>query len=228
MISFSKNDQKIIAALTILSGILALGCLIVGLMATQFNFDAFANPALLLEMPDASPDYLRWFMYLDMFGYYLFLLPFVYYAHRKLEEKTAWASFLTFTGLGYVLIGAIGAAALAVVWPSLLIDYRLASVETREIYQANFLLANDFVAKGLWNSLEVFLCGTWWIGLGAFTVESSPLKVTTLILGLACIADGIGEVAGLPLLAEIGLNIYLLLAIVWPIWIGVKVWIQNY
>lgn len=228
MISFSKNDQKVIATLTILSGILALGCLIVGLIATQFNFEAFANPVLLLEMPEASPIHIRWFMFLDMFGYYLLLLPMVYYAHRRLQEKTPWASVLTSTGFSYVMIGAIGAAALANVWPSLMESYQLAPAELKAIHKANFLLANDFVSKGMWNSLEVFLCGTWWIGVGIFIIDSRPLKATTVILGTACITDGIGEIFGLPLLAEIGLNVYLFLAIVWPIWIGAKIWNHNY
>jgi hypothetical protein len=119
MIPYSGNDKKIIATVTILSGLLALDCLVLGLMATQYDSEAFVNPAKLLDMPNVNTQQIRWFMITDMLGYYLLLLPAVLYAHRKLEEKTAWASLFTSLGFAYVLIGAIGASALAVLWPSL-------------------------------------------------------------------------------------------------------------
>ncbi|HEY3429321.1 MAG TPA: hypothetical protein VGK39_01510 [Cyclobacteriaceae bacterium] len=228
MIPYSERDKKIIAMLTILSGVLALACMVVGLVATRFNAEAFANPALLLEMPHTNPEYIRWFMLLDMFGYYLLLLPIVGYIHRKLEAKTAWASLISSTGFAYILIGAIGAAVLAVVWPSLMMNYELASIDMKEVYKANFLLTNDFVSKGMWNTLEVFLCGVWWIGIAMFAIESRALKITTILLGVFCVIDGIGEVFSLPVVAEIGLNGYLVLAIVWPIWIGVNMLKNKY
>lgn len=228
MIPYSEKDKKIIAILTILSGVLALGCMIIGLIATQFNAEAFANPALLLERSGTNPGYIRWFMLLDMFGYYLLLLPVVWYIHRQLESKTAWASLISSAGFGYVLIGAIGAAVLAVVWPSLMVNYEQASIDMKEIYKANFLLANDFVAEGMWNTLEVFLCGVWWIGIAMFAIESRALKITTMLLGVFCFVDGTGEVFGLPAVAEIGLNGYLVLAIVWPVWIGVNIFRSKY
>lgn len=228
MIPYSIRDKKIIGVLTILSGVLALGCMVVGLLATQFNSEAFANPVMLLEMPGVNPEYIRWFMLLDMFGYYLLLLPVLWYLHRKIELKTAWASCISSAGFGYVIIGAIGAAALAVVWPTLMVNYGLASSETKEIYKANFLLANDFVAKGMWNTLEVFLCGVWWLGIAMFATESRALKITTILLSTFCFVDGTGELLGLPIVAEIGLNGYLILAIVWPVWLGVNMLRNRY
>jgi hypothetical protein len=221
MISFSEKDKSIIGLLTILSGILALACMVVGLIATQFDAEAFANPVSILGMKDVSANQMRLFMLLDMAGYYLLLLPVLFLFHRMMEQKTAWASMFTSLGFGYVLIGAMGAAALAVLWPNLIERHAAAPLNLKEIYRADFQLMTEFVAKGMWNYLEVLLGGVWWIGVGVFTIRQRALKVVTIVLGISCLLDGVGEVFQMPILAEVGLNIYLLLGIIWPIWLGV-------
>ena len=206
--------------LTILSGLIALGSMVVGLWATNFHFETFSNPIELLDLTGNTPILIRWFMLLDMFGYYLLLLPIVWYAHRKLETATSWASLFTFSGFAYVVIGAIGAAALAAAWPSLIMNYQSAAVENKEVYKAAFLLSNDLVVKGMWNTLEVWLAGVWWLGLALYTIKDRALKATTLLLAIGSMIDGAGEVFGAPIVAEVGLNIYLVLAIVWALWAG--------
>jgi hypothetical protein len=223
MIPYSVKDKRIIALLTILSGLIGLACMIVGLFAVQFDFEAFSNPVKVLTMPGVNANLMRWFMLLDMFGYYLLLLPIIFLIHRELEQTTAWAAVITASGFGYVLIGSIGAAALAVTWPSLMIRYEQASSAMKEVYTADFLMVTEFVAKGMWNYLEVFLAGVWWLGSALF-IKSRSLKVTTIVLGASCMLDGVGELLQLPILAELGLNVYLLLAIVWPIWVGIALW----
>src|SRR5688572_7211796 len=213
-ISYSKKDKTTVGYLMILSGLLALGCMVIGLFATQFDFEAFSNPLILLDKAGVDPLLLRWFMILDLFGYYLLLLPFIYYAHHTLKSKTPWAGFLSSMGFAYVLIGAIGAASLAVIWPSVLDQYTTATGVTREILRANFSLATDLVVKGLWNYLEVLLGGMWWIGLGVVLFEQRSLKIVTVLLGGACILDSAGELLAVPVLAETGLNVYLVLGIV--------------
>jgi hypothetical protein len=221
MIPYSDKDKKVIAFISILSGVLALGCLLTGLVATQFDQEAFANPAKLLDMSGVDVSKLRLFMVLDLFGYYLLLLPAIFFVHGKLKSKTALAPLFTSLGFGYVLIGAIGAAALAVIWPTLLEKYDLATTSMREVYRADFLFSTDFVVKGLWNYLEVLLGGVWWLGVGCFVIHNRGLKITTLVLGTSCLVDGFGELFQFPLMAEIGLNIYLILGIVWPVWVGI-------
>lgn len=220
---YSKTDKKFLAAIGCLSGFLALGCLIVGLEATHYDMEAFANPVKLLEMADISPSYIRWFMLLDMVGYYLLLLPLIFYIHRHLEHRTPWALLFTSLGFGYVLIGAIGAAVLSIVWPSLIEKYAVATSALQEIYKSDFILITDFVVKGMWNYLEVLLGGIWWMAVGFFINGYRGLKIITLVLGIAGVVDSIGELAGLPILAELGLNLYLLLAIIWPIWTGIAI-----
>lgn len=220
MTTHTHKEHCMTGILTILSGVIALGSMLFGLWATEFNFETFSNPVELLDLTGNTPTLIRWFMLLDMFGYYLLLLPVVWYAHRKLEASTPWATLFTSAGFAYVVMGAMGAAALAAAWPSLIISYQSAAAENKEIYKAAFLLSNDLVVKGIWNTLEVWLAGVWWLGLGIYTIKARALKITTIVLGTGSLIDGAGEVVGLPGVAEVGLNIYLLFAIVWAIWIG--------
>ncbi|HTF17755.1 MAG TPA: hypothetical protein VK658_06770 [Chryseolinea sp.] len=217
---YTQKHQQIIGILTLLSGIIALGSMIVGLVATNYDFETFSSPEQLLDMAGATPVLIKWFMLLDMFGYYLLLLPVICYAHRRMETVTPWASLISASGFAYVIIGAIGAAALASAWPALMVNYRTAAADTKDIYKAAFLFSNDLVVKGIWNTLEVWLAGVWWLGLGMFTVNGRALKITTIVLAIACMLDGLGEAIGAPGLADFGLNIYLLFAIVWAMWIG--------
>ncbi|HET6542667.1 MAG TPA: hypothetical protein VFG46_19395 [Chryseolinea sp.] len=223
MIPYSDKDKKVIAFISILSGVLALGCLLMGLAATQFDQEAFANPAKLLDMPGVDVSQLRWFMLLDLFGYYLLLLPLIFFVHSKLKSKTALAPLFTSLGFGYVLVGCIGAAVLAVIWPSLLERYGMATTAMQEVYKADFLFSTDFVVKGLWNYLEVLLGGVWWLGIGYFVIHHRGLKIMTFVLGTSCLVDGFGELFQFPLMAEIGLNIYLILGIAWPVWVGITI-----
>lgn len=220
MMLYTEKDKRIVGLLSICSGVMALACLIVGLVATQYDADAFANPVKLLNMTAVDTNKIRWFMLLDLFGYYLLLLPIVFFVHSKLEHKTPWAAFFTSLGFGYILVGAIGASVLSVIWPSAIDQHAVATESAKELYKSQFAFATDFVVKGMWNYLEVLFAGAWWLGLVFFVVMSRSLKIVTIILGTACIMDGLGEIMQIPVLAEVGLNIYLVLGIVWPIWAG--------
>lgn len=64
-----------------LSAVLAFGCLLVGLLAVEFDLDAFADPASLLRFSHHY-EYAKWFAILDMLGYYLLLVPVILYLHH--------------------------------------------------------------------------------------------------------------------------------------------------
>ena len=51
---------------------------------------------------------------------------------------------------------------------------------------------------------------------------SRPIAWLTIATGLSTLLDAIGNLLGLHLIAEIGLNLYLVLAIIWPIAIGIR------
>ena len=215
-----RNYQRLVGLLTMLSALLALGSMVVGSFAVEFNFDAFTNPTVLLNYSQHH-EAAKWSMLLDMLGYYLLLVPVIFYLHEQLRSKTPWVNVFTFSGLAYVLIGAIGAAILASVWSQQMQRYLTAGAEQRIALQAALENVTWIVYGGMWNILEVLLCGVWWVGVGyAVKKDFKALGLTTILLGAACLIDGMGNMVGLKTVAEAGLNLYLVLAIVWPAWIG--------
>lgn len=204
---------------------LALGCFVLPLLAVNFDFAAIENPAACLALGAQTAGLLYWSMILDMFGYYLLLAPAALFLWLWLKSKNqGLVSLYTFCGLAYILIGAIGAAILAAVWPPLIRAYEQAAGAQRETLEIVFQAATDLVYGGMWNILEVILAGVWWLGIGLLLRhEQRALGMATVILGLSCLLDGFGNILGLASVAAIGLYIYLLLAPIWALWLGIVV-----
>ena len=217
------HHQKTIGIITILSGILAAACIIAGMIAVNYNSDAFSDPMLILTIPNVNAGAARWSMIFDMLGYYLLLAPVIYLLHDWIKTKTPWSNLITCSGVGYVLIGGIGAAILAVVWPYILQTYPTAAPDLQLILKTNFGFFNDMVYKGLWNLLEMFFAGTWWLWVGVIFYKNkfTYTGLLSIVLGTAGLADGVAGIFQLNALHEITLNVYLILAIIWAVCIGV-------
>lgn len=214
--------RNTIGLITILSGLLAAACIIVGAMAVENDFAAFSDPTrTLLHAHNQVLAY--WFNILDLFGYYLLLLPLIFHLHQLLKYRSPWMPLITFSGAAYVLVGAIGASVLAAVWPSLMMDHLSAGPADQSAITAAFKTMTLAVTKGLWNILEVIFAAVWWIGTGLLLRSASrPIAWLTIATGLSTLLDAIGNLLGLHLIAEISLNLYLVLAIIWPITIGIR------
>jgi hypothetical protein len=220
-----KNLSKyrfIVGMVSIVSGVLALACILVGAMAVEYNFDAFSDPVLTLQYAHHY-ELAKWFNLLDLFGYYLFLLPLVFYFHQQYKYRSPWTSLFTFSGAAYVLIGALGAAILAALWPHQMLDYIAASDENTGLAIAMFETTTLIVTKGMWNILEVLFAAVWWIGLGNLLLsESKIIGIFTIITGLSTLLDATGNIFSIQSVADLGLNSYLILGIVWPVAIGIS------
>ncbi|QHT69615.1 hypothetical protein GXP67_24685 [Rhodocytophaga rosea] len=216
----SASFEKQVGIISIVSGILCLACLLLGMIVVEFNIDLFSSPTQLLAVSHQYA-YAKWFCILDMFGYYLMLLPAIFYLHQLLKKQTQWHMLLTFCGLSYVLVGAIGAAILAVVWPHLMKEYLAASSSEQEMISVAFKSITVLVNDGLWNMLEVVVAGVWWVGTGLVLYPAfRHFGFISILTGICCLLDGLGNILEWKLLAEIGLNGYLFLAIIWPMWLG--------
>ena len=213
------NYRFTVGAITILAGVLAALCLVVGVLAVEYDFSAFSHPIAALQYAKHYK-LAYWFMILDLFGYYLLLLPVIFYLHQQYKYRSPWTLLFTFSGLAYVFTGAIGAAILAVLWPEQMQQYLL-SPQNRETITAIFSSTTVMVTKGLWNILEVLFAAVWWIGSGKLLYkENKGLGVITILAGISTLLDGAGNIFGLDSLAETGLSIYLLMGIAWPLIIG--------
>ena len=141
------------------------------------------------------------------------------------DARKNWAGLLTFCGLASLLIGAIGAAVLAAVWPQQMQQYLTADATQQAVLQREAENITWIVYGGLWNVLEVLLAGAWWLSAGRMLRhEHKALATVTQVLGIASILDGLGNMFGLGTVAELGLNLYLILAIGWAAWAGVLVY----
>lgn len=219
---YGQTHLRIIGRITALAGLLALACLLVGALAVDMDFDAFSDPVLTLAHAH-NHQLAYWFNILDLFGYYLLLLPVALHMHQRLRYRSPWMPLITLGGVGYAVIGASGAAVLAAVWPELMRDHLAAAPEEQATIVLVFKVATLAVTKGLWNILEMAFAATWWIGLGLLLRPSMPgIARLSIALGGACVLDMLGNLTGIAPLAEIGLNLYLLLSIIWSIAMGIR------
>ena len=217
------NEQKKIGAITVLSGLMALACFIATLIAVNFNSDVLSDPLLIFSTTGISVTAVRWSMILDMFGYYLLLLPVIYLLNDWMKERSAWSNMVTFCGIAYVLIGSIGASVLAVIWPKIIAAFSFANLSEKQILKANFSLINDMVYSGMWNLLEMTFAATWWIFIG-FQFLKNKFKFIgwlSVITGIFCVGDATSGVFLIGWLHELSLNAYLLFSIIWAIAIGI-------
>lgn len=75
------------------------------------------------------------------------------------------------------------------------------------------------------DTLEILLEGAWWLLLGIYITQfGKAFRWATLLLGAFSLLDGLGEILELKAIAEIGLNVYLILAPIWAIWLGILIW----
>ncbi len=115
----------------------------------------------------------------------------------------------------------MGAAILAAVIPPLVVTYGADAAQKATIEMV-FDATTNLVYGGLWNILEVFIVGVGWIGIGLILRrERRAIGITTVILGVAALFDSVGTTLGIVALAELGLYIYLVLAPIWALWLGI-------
>jgi hypothetical protein len=219
-----QSFQRFAALAAIISFPLALGSIVLPGIAIDFKFmDASTNPVFTLSVGADGASLLRWGMILDMFSYYLPLLPVALFLWRWLGSRNPdWVLFYTSCGLGYILIGAIGAAILAAVLPPLINAYAQASVEQRPVLETVFSAIGNMVYGGMWNILEVLLAGIWFLGIGLLLRgERRIFSIVSIILGISALLDSFGNMFSVETLASISLYIYLLLAPIWALWLGI-------
>lgn len=221
-----KDDQSFqrFAAITaIVSFPLALASIVLSGMVTNFSPDVATNPVLMLAVGTSGANLVRWGMILDMLGNYLPILPIALFVQYWLRTKSpAWIRFYTTCGLGFGIIGSVGAVALAAVQPPLINAYTQASPEQRSILEAIFGATWYIVFGGVWNILGELLAGLWFIGIGSLLRnERRILGIVGMIAGVSALLDSLGNILGIESLALVGLSIYIILAPIWALWFGI-------
>jgi hypothetical protein len=202
---------------------LAAGNLIAMVATVHFNLKGMTDPLVLLHAGAGAAPLWRWSMVLDIFGYYLPIVPLILLLRSRLREQSPnWVDFFALCLLAYSFIGAIGGAELATALPTLMREYASASPSHRSSLEAVFTGYTDGIYRGLWNLLEEVLAGIGWLGLGlVLRTERHRLGMASIVLGAACLVDSLGTAINVDVISSIGLTVYLVLAPVWAFWIGV-------
>jgi hypothetical protein len=215
--------QRLAAVTSILATLLAFGSIGVQALVLGVNTDPFSNPASILMTGTNGANLLRWGMILDIFGYYLLLVPLALLLWSRLQPKGMnLVTLYTFCGLAYILVGAIGAATLAAISPPLIEGYGHASAQQQQMYEVVFSGFINVVYVGLWNLLESSLSGIWWLGIGLFLRREQPaLGIFTTVLGIFALLDALGRILNIPLIYTVGLAGILLFIPIWTLWFGI-------
>ncbi|MBK8699290.1 MAG: hypothetical protein IPN29_06980 [Saprospiraceae bacterium] len=192
--------------------------------AVNFNFDFFSYPTLIFSLPNVNIGMLRWSMIADIFGYYLLLLPALFYLHGWLRGKTPWRNLITFCGTAYILAGAIGASILATTWTFFLLKFPTASPDQQETLKLLFESFSLMVGNGIWNLFDTIVCSVWMFGIGIYMrQEAKFLGWFTMFVGFVTFLDGLGNILELKAMADISVNLYLVLAPTWAILLGMAI-----
>jgi hypothetical protein len=219
-----RSFSRVAAVAAIASLPLAAGNLLAMLATVHFNLNGMTNPLVLLHAGAAAAPLWRWSMILDIFGYYLPIVPLILVLRGSLRyQSTNWIDLSTLCLLAYCFIGAIGGAMLATALPTLIREYANTTNAIRQMnVQTVFTGYTDAIYRGLWNLLEEFLAGVGWIGFGlALRSQRRRFGLTTIMLGLSCLVDASGTALNSDAISSIGLTLYLVLAPVWACWLGV-------
>lgn len=216
------KHKNTVGWVTIFSGVIGFLSYILVAGAVNFNFEFFSNTSLIFSMKGVSSTLLKWSMITDIFGYYLLLLPVLFYIHEWLDGKTEWKNIITFCGASYIFAGALGASILAAAWPALLDKFATATPDQQEMIKISFDSLSLVVGNGIWNLFDAFMFGFWFISIGLFLKqERTTIGWITIFVGILSSLDFLGNVFGLKALAEISLNLYLIFAPLWAILIGI-------
>ena len=216
--------KKIVAWMAIISMPVAFSSTFLNTYWTNFNLLAFTAPEILLQEMGNSSWLIITFM-LDLFGYYLPLIPLAIYIPTLLDkEHSGMVKLFTFSGLAYILCGSIGASLCISILPSLADSYLHSSGDEQLMYFTVFSAFFNGIFFGLWDLLDPILSGIWWLGIGVYLQRKwKVLGLVTMILGLFSLLTSVGYVVGNHTLQDIGLNFYLGLAPLWAFSMGVKI-----
>lgn len=223
------NDQtsfrRIAAVTAILGALLVLAATVVLSMAVDFDFDFLANPGDLITagLDADAAGLFRWGSILEMFGYFLLLIPLTLYLWYWLRPRNSrLVTLYTVLGLISIVLGVIGATIRASIWPAMMTAYPQAAEAQRQVLQVVFGSITDFTFEGLYG-LDSILAGLWWLGIGTVLVaERRILGIATAVLGMVIFGAGIGWLFQVDPLAR--LELFYFFEPFWMLWLGVVMW----
>ena len=217
----SARFQRLTGISAILLTLFTIGNVITLFMSVNNNAQAFSDTRLLLSVGDRGADLFHWSMVFDILAYLLFVpIALLCWSWFRSDNKTMVLLY-TFCGLAYSLLGSTGAAVLGAVVPNLTRAYGLASATQRESMQIVVGAFFQSIAHGVWNPLEIFLVGIWFLGIGSvLRHEKRAMGILALIIGFFAMLDPLGWILNNDLVFNVGVGGMILMPI-WSMWLGI-------
>jgi len=142
------------------------------------------DPSKLIAAGASGAALIHWGSLIDMAGY-LCIAPVVLYLRAR-YASARYGDLLAVAGLALVVIGSIGAAAMATAAPPLITAYATASTASKQALLPAFATLYRVVVLGLWQTLETIPATVWLLGTAVAARRNGPRSVfvTLLVIGL--------------------------------------------
>ena len=222
------NDQSTFKRIAVIStmaaGVMQLATGMFQMLAINFDFEVFADPASLITVGVQAVQTLRWGLLLEIFGFFLLLVPAALYLWFWLRpQNPKLVSLYTVCGLAHLSIGAAAAATRLGVFPKAIQAYSLASGAEQEMLAVGFQLFTDVYFGGLFVT-ETILLSIWLLGIGLEARhQRRGFGLYTSIVGIGYLLNVMTVMFTIEQLAAPLQAIFFLFPI-WTIWLGIVIW----
>jgi hypothetical protein len=138
------------------------------------------EPSKLLASGPTGASLIRWGSLVDMLGY-LSIAPVVVYLRAR-YVASRYIDLFAAAGLAVVVIGSIGAAAMATAAPALINDYGAASAAQRQAMLPAFATLYRMVVLGMWQTLATIPAALWLLGTASAARRQGPRSVFVVLM----------------------------------------------
>jgi hypothetical protein len=177
-----RRNRPLAAVIVLFIALAAIASLVI-VSAFRFDVPAVGRFSALIGGGGASLELLRWGAILDLGSYLTMGVVILFLGERLRAHSPGVVAALTTSGLGAVLVGAIGAAVLASVGPWLLSEHASGSPSVRDAARVGLDAMGRIVLAGLWGTLELSMLGAWLFGIGWLQRGGSPRQAALALFG---------------------------------------------
>ncbi|MEO0436078.1 MAG: hypothetical protein AAF098_04150 [Pseudomonadota bacterium] len=192
--------------------------------ASKGNSDFLYQSHNLLGLPSAEANALYWGLWLDPFGFYMVYIPVIIYTWKALRHiYESIADISSAFGIGYCLLGTIGALTQAGSYEALQILYSSSeAIEVKEAAAAAWSATAGGQVRGLW-LMEAFFAAIWLLGVSRllFAIGRSGLGIAAGFLGLCWFAHWVMASADVTTISNLLMAVVVILGPVWTAWLGI-------
>lgn len=217
-----ERYQRFTAVTAILAAPFSYLLMFTLLHSLSFDLSILGTPEEFIAIGTEGAMVFKWTMVLDIFGQYLFLLPLVVFLWYWLRPKDSLlVGLVSITGVAYILLGALGVAINAAVFPELIVQYAEAGTQEQATLETVFGTFATAIIVGSWGIFVRILGGIYWLGIGWFlTSERRNVGYFSIILGIIAIISAVGNMVQIDPLIGAGTLGYLLGFPAWALWLG--------